>query len=190
MGVIRFNFFLNQVKKSIPLCIYLVPLLWNFKGKLTFLRHWKTNITSFTLYTLPTNFVSKMSFTLSYHHEIGEKLSDIDGRLDYPLLNKELVLDVKRLWQDPAIQVKTNSWLCAEAMLYIVGNLLTWKYSATSWLCTILHGKFGSISRSRLCANKGVLSMFIDNYLHILRYMCWHHFMLIFSLLSQRLSNG
>uniref|UniRef100_A0A0E0PKZ5 Uncharacterized protein n=1 Tax=Oryza rufipogon TaxID=4529 RepID=A0A0E0PKZ5_ORYRU len=45
-----------------------------------------------------------MSFTLSYHHEIGEKLSDIDGRLDYPLLNKELVLDVKRLWQDPAIQ--------------------------------------------------------------------------------------
>ncbi|XP_015637737.1 guanine nucleotide-binding protein alpha-1 subunit isoform X1 [Oryza sativa Japonica Group] len=25
-------------------------------------------------------------------------------RLDYPLLNKELVLDVKRLWQDPAIQ--------------------------------------------------------------------------------------
>lgn len=109
MGVIRFNFFLNQVKKTIPLCIYLVPLLWNFKGKLTFLRHWKTNITSFTLYTLPTNFVSKMSFTLSYHHEIGEKLSDIDGRLDYPLLNKELVLDVKRLWQDPAIQVKTNS---------------------------------------------------------------------------------
>jgi guanine nucleotide-binding protein G(t) subunit alpha 3 len=50
-----------------------------------------------------------MSFTLSYHQEIGEKLSDIDGRLDYPLLNKELVLDVKRLWQDPAIQVKTNS---------------------------------------------------------------------------------
>jgi guanine nucleotide-binding protein G(t) subunit alpha 3 len=45
-----------------------------------------------------------MSFTLSYHQEIGEKLSDIDGRLDYPLLNKELVLDVKRLWQDPAIQ--------------------------------------------------------------------------------------
>uniref|UniRef100_A0A0D3G676 Guanine nucleotide-binding protein alpha subunit n=1 Tax=Oryza barthii TaxID=65489 RepID=A0A0D3G676_9ORYZ len=38
------------------------------------------------------------------NQEIGEKLSDIDGRLDYPLLNKELVLDVKRLWQDPAIQ--------------------------------------------------------------------------------------
>uniref|UniRef100_A0A0E0HCU1 Guanine nucleotide-binding protein alpha subunit n=1 Tax=Oryza nivara TaxID=4536 RepID=A0A0E0HCU1_ORYNI len=38
------------------------------------------------------------------NQEIGEKLSDIDGTLDYPLLNKELVLDVKRLWQDPAIQ--------------------------------------------------------------------------------------
>ncbi|KAF0910411.1 hypothetical protein E2562_002876 [Oryza meyeriana var. granulata] len=38
------------------------------------------------------------------NQEIGEKLSEIDGRLVYPLLNKELVHDVKKLWQDPAIQ--------------------------------------------------------------------------------------
>uniref|UniRef100_K4AIF8 Uncharacterized protein n=1 Tax=Setaria italica TaxID=4555 RepID=K4AIF8_SETIT len=36
--------------------------------------------------------------------EIGEKLSEIGAKLDYPLLNKELVQDVRKLWQDPAIQ--------------------------------------------------------------------------------------
>jgi len=40
------------------------------------------------------------------NQEIGEKLSEIGARLDYPLLNKELVQDVRKLWQDPAIQVK------------------------------------------------------------------------------------
>jgi hypothetical protein len=38
------------------------------------------------------------------NQEIGEKLSEIGARLDYPLLNKELVQDVRKLWQDPAIQ--------------------------------------------------------------------------------------
>ena len=42
---------------------------------------------------------------LSYLQEIGEKLSEIGGRLDYPLLNKELVQDVRKLWEDQAIQV-------------------------------------------------------------------------------------
>ncbi|OQU93135.1 hypothetical protein SORBI_3001G484200 [Sorghum bicolor] len=36
--------------------------------------------------------------------EIGEKLSEIGVRLDYPSLNKECVQDVRKLWQDPAIQ--------------------------------------------------------------------------------------
>jgi len=40
------------------------------------------------------------------NQEIGEKLSEIGARMDYPLLNKELVQDVRKLWQDPAIQVK------------------------------------------------------------------------------------
>ncbi|XP_015693729.1 guanine nucleotide-binding protein alpha-1 subunit isoform X3 [Oryza brachyantha] len=38
------------------------------------------------------------------NQEIGEKLSEIDGRSGYPLLSEELVHDVKKLWQDPAIQ--------------------------------------------------------------------------------------
>jgi len=38
------------------------------------------------------------------NQEIGEKLSEIGARMDYPLLNKELVQDVRKLWQDPAIQ--------------------------------------------------------------------------------------
>ncbi|TKV97901.1 hypothetical protein SEVIR_9G524466v4 [Setaria viridis] len=38
------------------------------------------------------------------NQEIGEKLSEIGAKLDYPLLNKELVQDVRKLWQDPAIQ--------------------------------------------------------------------------------------
>uniref|UniRef100_M8C477 Guanine nucleotide-binding protein alpha subunit n=1 Tax=Aegilops tauschii TaxID=37682 RepID=M8C477_AEGTA len=36
--------------------------------------------------------------------ETGEKLSEIGGRLDYPPLNRELVQDVRKLWEDPAIQ--------------------------------------------------------------------------------------
>ncbi|CAM0950003.1 unnamed protein product [Alopecurus aequalis] len=38
------------------------------------------------------------------NQEIGEKLSEIGGRLDYPLLSEELVQDVRKLWEDPAIQ--------------------------------------------------------------------------------------
>lgn len=38
------------------------------------------------------------------NQEIGEKLSEIGGRLDYPLLSKELVQDVRKIWEDPAIQ--------------------------------------------------------------------------------------
>jgi guanine nucleotide-binding protein subunit alpha/guanine nucleotide-binding protein G(t) subunit alpha 3 len=44
--------------------------------------------------------------TLSQLQEIGEELSEIGTKLDYPLLNKERVQDVRKLWQDPAIQVK------------------------------------------------------------------------------------
>ncbi|OAY66708.1 Guanine nucleotide-binding protein alpha-2 subunit, partial [Ananas comosus] len=36
--------------------------------------------------------------------EIGEKLSEIGSRLDYPLLTKELANEIKILWQDAAIQ--------------------------------------------------------------------------------------
>ncbi|XP_010049284.2 guanine nucleotide-binding protein alpha-1 subunit [Eucalyptus grandis] len=36
--------------------------------------------------------------------EIGEKLSEIGGRLDYPRLTKELAKEIESLWKDDAIQ--------------------------------------------------------------------------------------
>ncbi|KAI3711839.1 hypothetical protein L1987_70387 [Smallanthus sonchifolius] len=36
--------------------------------------------------------------------EIGEKLSEIGGRLDYPRLTAKLVQDILKIWKDPAIQ--------------------------------------------------------------------------------------
>lgn len=43
--------------------------------------------------------------------EIGEKLSEIGSRLDYPLLTKELANEIKILWEDAAIQVRSVlSW--------------------------------------------------------------------------------
>ena len=41
---------------------------------------------------------------------IGEKLSEIGGRLDYPCLNKELAQDIETLWKDAAIQVAVASY--------------------------------------------------------------------------------
>ncbi|KAL0010332.1 hypothetical protein SO802_005440 [Lithocarpus litseifolius] len=40
----------------------------------------------------------------SENKDIGEKLSEIGGRLDYPCLNKELAQDIETLWKDAAIQ--------------------------------------------------------------------------------------
>ena len=37
--------------------------------------------------------------------EIGEKLLEIGGRLDYPYLSKELAQEIENLWKDPALQV-------------------------------------------------------------------------------------
>ncbi|PIN21593.1 G-protein alpha subunit (small G protein superfamily) [Handroanthus impetiginosus] len=44
-------------------------------------------------------------FTISDENkQIGEKLSEIGGRLDYPPLTKELALEIETLWRDNAIQ--------------------------------------------------------------------------------------
>uniref|UniRef100_A0ACD5YYF2 Uncharacterized protein n=1 Tax=Avena sativa TaxID=4498 RepID=A0ACD5YYF2_AVESA len=63
------------------------------------------------LYSLETHYMSlaleseSSKYVISPdNQEIGEKLSEIGGRLDYPLLSKELVQDVRKLWEDPAIQ--------------------------------------------------------------------------------------
>lgn len=39
------------------------------------------------------------------NQDIGEKLSDIGGRLDYPRLTRERAQDIETLWKDAAIQV-------------------------------------------------------------------------------------
>lgn len=40
-----------------------------------------------------------------FAQDIGEKLSEIGGRLDYPRLTKELAKEIESLWKDDAIQV-------------------------------------------------------------------------------------
>ncbi|KAJ8434536.1 hypothetical protein Cgig2_004302 [Carnegiea gigantea] len=45
------------------------------------------------------------TYTLSNENkEIGEKLSEIGGRFDYPRLTRELSEEIEKLWKDPAIQ--------------------------------------------------------------------------------------
>jgi hypothetical protein len=40
-----------------------------------------------------------------FWQDIGEKLSEIGGRLDYPHLTKDLAKEIETLWEDAAIQV-------------------------------------------------------------------------------------
>lgn len=45
------------------------------------------------------------TYTLSNENkEIGDKLSEIGGRFDYPQLTRELSEEIEKLWKDPAIQ--------------------------------------------------------------------------------------
>ncbi|CAO2820435.1 unnamed protein product [Amaranthus hypochondriacus] len=54
---------------------------------------------------LAQNETDSSKYTLSHdNQEIGDKLSEIGGRLDYPRLNKELSQEIEKLWKDPAIQ--------------------------------------------------------------------------------------
>jgi hypothetical protein len=43
------------------------------------------------------------------HQDIGQKLSEIGGRLDHPSLTKELAQEIETLWRDAAIQVASSS---------------------------------------------------------------------------------
>ncbi|KAH7574465.1 hypothetical protein JRO89_XS03G0299800 [Xanthoceras sorbifolium] len=54
---------------------------------------------------LAQNETDSTAYVLSSEHkDIGEKLSEIGGRLDYPRLTKELAQEIETLWKDPAIQ--------------------------------------------------------------------------------------
>ncbi|KAF4375786.1 hypothetical protein F8388_014508 [Cannabis sativa] len=44
----------------------------------------------------------------SENKEIGEKLSEIGGKLEYPRLTKDLAQEIETLWKDPAIQETYN----------------------------------------------------------------------------------
>ncbi|KAI3803208.1 hypothetical protein L1987_31357 [Smallanthus sonchifolius] len=58
--------------------------------------------------------------------EIGEKLSDIGGRLDYPRLTEELVQDILKVWRDPAIQetyTRGNELQVPDCADYFMENL-------------------------------------------------------------------
>ncbi|KAJ8542161.1 hypothetical protein K7X08_017027 [Anisodus acutangulus] len=58
--------------------------------------------------------------------EIGEKLSEIGGRLDYPHLTKDLVQDIEALWKDPAIQetlLRGNELQVPDCAHYFMENL-------------------------------------------------------------------
>lgn len=90
-----------------------------------FERRWLNHliVTSLTLY-LEARFLCihiDLSFSLVYfflerdqrynillylqYQEIGQKLSEIGGRLDYPRLTTELAEEIETLWSDAAIQV-------------------------------------------------------------------------------------
>ncbi|XP_009601362.1 guanine nucleotide-binding protein alpha-1 subunit [Nicotiana tomentosiformis] len=58
--------------------------------------------------------------------DIGEKLSEIGGRLDYPHLTKDLVQDIEALWKDPAIQetiLRGNELQVPDCAHYFMENL-------------------------------------------------------------------
>ncbi|KAI3711842.1 hypothetical protein L1987_70390 [Smallanthus sonchifolius] len=58
--------------------------------------------------------------------EIGEKLSEIGGRLDYPRLTAKLVQDILKIWKDPAIQetyARGNELQVPDCADYFMENL-------------------------------------------------------------------
>ncbi|KAF7817345.1 guanine nucleotide-binding protein alpha-1 subunit isoform X1 [Senna tora] len=58
--------------------------------------------------------------------DIGEKLSEIGGRLDYPRLTKELAQEIETLWNDAAIQetyVRGNELQVPDCANYFMENL-------------------------------------------------------------------
>ncbi|VVA11707.1 PREDICTED: guanine nucleotide-binding [Prunus dulcis] len=62
----------------------------------------------------------------SENKEIGEKLSKIGGRLDYPRLTKELAQDIETLWKDAAIQetyARGNELQVPDCANYFMENL-------------------------------------------------------------------
>ncbi|KAK9101529.1 hypothetical protein Scep_024959 [Stephania cephalantha] len=73
------------------------------------------------------NDVDISKYVLSAENKvIGEKLSEIGGRLDYPRLTKELAQEIETLWRDPAIQetcLRGNELQVPDCAYYFMENL-------------------------------------------------------------------
>lgn len=53
--------------------------------------------------------------------DIGDKLSEIGSRLDYPRLTKDLAQEIETLWEDAAIQVsRLHPLIAFPYSLYVV----------------------------------------------------------------------
>ncbi|XP_052304768.1 guanine nucleotide-binding protein alpha-1 subunit isoform X4 [Populus trichocarpa] len=59
---------------------------------------------------LAQNETDSLKYVISNENkDIGQKLSEIGGRLDHPSLTKELAQEIETLWRDAAIQVASSS---------------------------------------------------------------------------------
>ncbi|KAL9338977.1 hypothetical protein Peur_067992 [Populus x canadensis] len=59
---------------------------------------------------LAQNEIDSLKYVISNENkDIGQKLSEIGGRLDHPSLTKELAQEIETLWRDAAIQVASSS---------------------------------------------------------------------------------
>ncbi|KAM7277211.1 hypothetical protein ACFE04_019077 [Oxalis oulophora] len=76
---------------------------------------------------LAQNETDSSEYVISSENQvIGEKLSEIGGRLDCPRLNKELAQDVETLWKDAAIQetyARGNELQVPDCAQYFMENL-------------------------------------------------------------------
>ncbi|KAK6912881.1 Guanine nucleotide binding protein (G-protein), alpha subunit [Dillenia turbinata] len=76
---------------------------------------------------LAQNEADSSKYVLSLENkDIGEKLSDIGGRLDYPRLTKELAQEIETLWNDAAIQEtysRGNELQIPDSAHYFMENL-------------------------------------------------------------------
>ncbi|XP_031124341.1 guanine nucleotide-binding protein alpha-1 subunit [Ipomoea triloba] len=69
--------------------------------------------------------------------EIGEKLSELGGRLDYPLLTKDMAQEIEALWKDPAVQEtysRGNELQVPDCAHYFMENLH--RFSEASYVPT------------------------------------------------------
>ncbi|KAB1219854.1 Guanine nucleotide-binding protein alpha-1 subunit [Morella rubra] len=76
---------------------------------------------------LAQNDADSSKYVLSSENKaVGEKLSEIGGRLDYPHLTKELAQEIETLWKDAAIQetyAHSNELQVPECTHYFMQNL-------------------------------------------------------------------